>query len=155
MPEQDFDPVAILATLNRHGVRYVVVGGFAVAAHGVVRATEDLDLVVERAWENAARLADALKELEARAEGGKGALRREALVRPADRELETRHGRLHLLHEVRGVPSYPDLLPAKELRIDDQVIPVCSIEKLREMKRAGDRPKDRIDLAELEALEDA
>lgn len=42
-----FEPEAILAALNARGVRYVVVGGFAVAAHGVVRATADLDLVVE------------------------------------------------------------------------------------------------------------
>lgn len=51
-----FDPEAILRGLNRHAVRYVVVGGFAVAAHGVVRATADLDLAVERSWENAGRL---------------------------------------------------------------------------------------------------
>ena len=34
---------ALLATLNEHGVRYVVIGGVAVGAHGYVRATEDLD----------------------------------------------------------------------------------------------------------------
>jgi hypothetical protein len=53
--ERAFDPEAILRALNAHGVRYVVIEGFAVAAHGVVRATADLDVVVERSWENAAR----------------------------------------------------------------------------------------------------
>ena len=63
--EAAFDPEPILRALNGHAVEYVVVGGFAVAAHGVVRATADLDLVVERSWQNAGRLADALQELEA------------------------------------------------------------------------------------------
>ncbi len=30
----DFDPMALLALLNDHGVRYVVIGGFAAVAHG-------------------------------------------------------------------------------------------------------------------------
>ena len=46
--ETPFEPDGILRCLNAHGVRYVVVGGLAVAAYGVVRATADLDLVVER-----------------------------------------------------------------------------------------------------------
>jgi hypothetical protein len=50
--EGGFDAVAIFRALNRHSVEYVVVGGFAVAAWGVIRATEDLDLVVEPSWDN-------------------------------------------------------------------------------------------------------
>ncbi len=47
--DQAFDPEAILAAFNGHGVEYVVVGGLAVAAHGVVRATADLDVVGDHA----------------------------------------------------------------------------------------------------------
>jgi hypothetical protein len=61
--ERDFDPEPILRALAEHEVSYLVVGGFAAAAHGVVRATADLDLVVERSWENARRLAAALAQL--------------------------------------------------------------------------------------------
>ena len=43
--------------LNASGVAYVIVGGLAVAAHGVVRATRDLDLVPEPSAENLDRLA--------------------------------------------------------------------------------------------------
>jgi hypothetical protein len=67
--EQEFDPEPILRALNDQGVEYVVVGGLAAAAHGVVRATAALDLVVERSWDNAGRLAAALVEL---AGGGRG-----------------------------------------------------------------------------------
>ncbi len=64
--DERFEPEQILAALNEHDVRYVVVGGFAVAAHGVVRATADLDLVVQLDWKNAAALAAALTTIEAR-----------------------------------------------------------------------------------------
>ena len=46
----------LLGDLNRAGVRYVVVGGIAVIRHGVVRATRDLDVVIETDEETAVRL---------------------------------------------------------------------------------------------------
>jgi predicted nucleotidyltransferase len=53
----------VLAKLNAHQVRYLVVGGVAVVLHGHLRTTADLDLVVELAPENAARAIVALREL--------------------------------------------------------------------------------------------
>lgn len=50
----------VLGLLEAHGVRYLVVGGFAVAAHGLPRYTKDLDLWVECSADNAARLVRAL-----------------------------------------------------------------------------------------------
>ena len=49
MNETRFAPERIVAALNATDVAYVIVGGLAVAAHGVVRATRDLDLVPEPA----------------------------------------------------------------------------------------------------------
>jgi hypothetical protein len=56
---------ALLAALNDHSVRYVVIGGVAVGAHGYVRATADLDIVPQPTPENATRLAIALHALDA------------------------------------------------------------------------------------------
>lgn len=152
--ETFFEPEQILRVLNARGVRYVVVGGLAVAAHGVVRATADLDLVVDRSWENAAALEQALRELGARdLDGGEAAIGQEALVRRADRRLLTRNGEVHLLHEVGGVPDYEGLQPAAEFEIDGVKFAVASLAALRRMKQAADRAKDRIDLAELDALD--
>jgi hypothetical protein len=58
-----FAPERIVAALNDAGVAYVIVGGIAVAAHGVVRATRDLDLVPAPDAANLERLANALTEL--------------------------------------------------------------------------------------------
>lgn len=149
-----FEPERILRCLNDHGVRYIVVGGLAVAAHGVVRATADLDLVVERSWENAGALEEGLHELRAEdLDGRTESVTREALVRRADRRFRTTYGEVHLLHEVGGVPEYGELQPPVVFEVAGVRFPVASLEALRAMKRAADRDKDRVDLAELDALE--
>jgi hypothetical protein len=151
--EGSFDPERILRVLNARGVGYVVVGGFAVAAHGVVRATADLDLVVERSWANAARFAAALEELGATdATGAETPLTPEVLVRRTDRKVLTHHGAVHVLSEVEGVPAYRDLVPATGIRLGGETVAVSTLADLRAMKRTADRPKDRFDLLELDAL---
>ena len=151
--ERAFDPEPILRALTEHGVHYIVVGGFAAAAHGVVRATADLDLVVERSWDNAEKLAAALAELDATSATEAGTpLSREVLVRRADRKLMTPHGELHLLHEVPGVADFRDFGAPEVVRLGELEVPVANLADLRQMKRAGGRDKDRLDLAELDAL---
>lgn len=49
--------------LNAEHAQYVVVGGFALALHGVVRATKDIDLLVEPSIENVRRTLAALAHL--------------------------------------------------------------------------------------------
>ena len=49
--------------LNDAGVQYVVVGGFAVALHGVVRATKDVDILVEPSVKNVEKALKALEGL--------------------------------------------------------------------------------------------
>ena len=52
----------LLSVFNANGVEYLVVGAYALAAHGRVRATGDLDVWVRAAPENAARVINALTE---------------------------------------------------------------------------------------------
>lgn len=55
---------AVFRALNDEGVRYVVVGGLAVLAYGVLRATNDIDIVVDLEEDNVARATEALSALE-------------------------------------------------------------------------------------------
>ena len=64
MPE--FRPQRIMEVLDRHGVRYVLVGGLAAVLHGAAHLTTDVDVVPEDGRENLARLSRALHELNAR-----------------------------------------------------------------------------------------
>jgi predicted nucleotidyltransferase len=51
-----------LKLLNDNGVRYLLVGGYAVAYHGYPRSTADMDIWIEVDPSNASKLVDALKE---------------------------------------------------------------------------------------------
>jgi hypothetical protein len=148
--EPDFDAVAIFRVLNCHNVDYVVVGGFAVAAYGVIRATEDLDIVVDQDWENAERLAAALSELEAEhATDPTTPLTQEVLVRREDRLFNTRHGQVHILNNVGTIPAYRDLMPAQLVEVDEERVRVATRDQLRSMKTGTGRAKDAVDLDEL------
>lgn len=57
------DLVALCRELNARGARYVVIGGLAMAHQGLLRATEDVDLLIERSRENQRRVRDALDYL--------------------------------------------------------------------------------------------
>jgi predicted nucleotidyltransferase len=54
------DVGTILRALNDANVRYLIVGGLAVVAHGYVRFTQDIDLVVQLERENVLRAMNAL-----------------------------------------------------------------------------------------------
>ena len=65
--EPELNAAAIVAALNRHRVRYVIIGAFAaIAQQAPIPATRDIDLTPETSQENLARLSSALKELDAR-----------------------------------------------------------------------------------------
>lgn len=154
VPEADLDAVGIFRTLNRQGVDFVVVGGYAVAAHGVIRATDDLDLVVDRGWENARRLGRALKDLDAQdATGAHTPLTAEVLARREDRLLKTSLGRIHLLNRVGTVPRYAELAPATTVEIEGERIRVATVDQIRAMKTGTGRLKDVVDLEELDELQ--
>ena len=57
------DLVALCRALNDQGARYLVVGGFAINHHGFIRATEDIDILVDVDLENQRRVKKALEIL--------------------------------------------------------------------------------------------
>ncbi len=57
------DLLTLCQALNAEGVRYVLIGGFAVILHGFVRATKDIDLLIDASVENVQRLKRAMAVL--------------------------------------------------------------------------------------------
>lgn len=53
----------LLESLHRHKVEYILVGGLALGSHGLVRATEDIDLFLETSADNVDRLKAALRQV--------------------------------------------------------------------------------------------
>lgn len=85
IPKED-DLVALCRALNERGARYLIVGGFAVIHHGYLRATEDIDLLVDGDLDNQARVKKALETLPDKAilELGDDDLRDYTVVRVSD-----------------------------------------------------------------------
>jgi predicted nucleotidyltransferase len=52
----------VFASLQKHQVKYLIIGGIAAVLYGVPRATFDLDILIEATPGNARRLLDALVE---------------------------------------------------------------------------------------------
>ena len=54
------DFVEFIASLNAHRVRYLIIGGYAVAFHARPRATKDVDVLIDRSRANASRALKAI-----------------------------------------------------------------------------------------------
>lgn len=151
----EFDLRALLEALHDHGVRFVVIGGVAVGAHGFIRGTEDLDLVPDPDPENLKRLTVALGDLDSTLPtvGGRqfdpasdgGVIRRGGNVTAT-----TKFGALDVVQRAQGVPSYSQLVDdAVESTLLGIPVHVCSLARLREMKQAQSRTQDLLDLENL------
>lgn len=161
---QSLQPEPLLQALVDHAVAFIVVGGYAVAAHGFVRATKDIDICPDPDPENLQRLADALEELDAEPIGlddfeeGEFDLQPdlEGLQYSGNWTLHTKHGRLDVLQHIQGLGSdgggWHELGPRAVTRefLGHQCL-FCSYEDLLKMKRAAGRPQDEIDITSLMA----
>jgi len=151
----EFDLRALLAALHEREVRFIVIGGVAVGAHGYVRATEDLDLVPDPDPANLKLLTAALEELDSTlptVEGRPfdpdqdGAV----ILRGGNVTADTRFGGLDVVQRLRGVPAYSELAEdAVESDLLGIPVRVCSLGRLREMKQVLSRAQDRADLENL------
>lgn len=125
-------------------------------AWGHVRGTRDVDIVPDPDPKNLERLAELLAGLDGRVETGEGRLGADAIstfLRAGDRTLvATSLGDVDVLQGLPQVPSFSALAAdAQEADLDGLRVDVCSLEALRAMKAASDRPRDRDDLDALEA----
>ena len=156
----NFDAVAALRVLLRHDVRLVVVGGFAAGLLGSPSITMDLDICYERSRANFEALARALRELQATLRGAPAGLPFQLDARTFEMgdsfTFDTTAGALDCLGTPSGTRGYPDLVErAHEVEIAADVrVHVCSLDDLLRMKRAANRPKDRIEVEILSALKE-
>ncbi len=151
---------SLLELLHTREVRFVVIGGVAVAAHGYIRGTADLDLVPDPDPENLKRVVEVLEELEAtlptagsrrfNRTSDAGVVRRGGNV-----TADTNFGGLDLVQRAKGVPSYSQLdADAVDTELLGIPVRVCSLARLRAMKEAQGRPEDEADLANLPESEE-
>lgn len=134
-------------SLNETRVRYLVVGGYAVALHGHPRYTKDIDIWVGSDEENARRLVQAIENI------GFGSLGLEAedfLVPDRIVQLGYPPSRIDLITTLPGV-AFEECYPSGvEVSIDEVIITFIDLENLRANKRASGRYQDLADLEKLQ-----
>jgi hypothetical protein len=147
-------PLELLRVLVEHDVDFLVIGGIAVAAHGYVRGTKDVDVIPQPSRENLGRLVNALVALGARPELGDFRpdempleLDLEGLEQGGNWFLSTRYGRLDLMQSVEGARSYEQLRAAAIVKGG---VAYVGLDDLIAMKNAAGRDLDRIDIRALE-----
>jgi hypothetical protein len=141
------DLVSLARELNRLRVAYIVIGGFAINRLGLVRATEDIDLLIARNRGNQVLIKQALEILPDRAikELGEEDIAAWVVVRVNDDIT------VDLMTEACGI-SYEDANGGIETEIVDGVpIPFAGAELMLKMKQSP-REKDSNDRKFLEEL---
>lgn len=136
----------LLSLLEKHKVRYLVVGGYAVMKYTEPRFTKDLDLWISTDEENSKAVYAALKEFGAPLKG----------LAPTD---FTQEGyfyqmgnppfRLDVMMSIPGVTFENAWANREKVQLEGLVIPFISKADLIKAKEAGGRPQDLIDAKEL------
>jgi len=138
---QDF-----LRLLNANAIRYLVIGGYAVAYHGHVRYTGDLDIFVELSTDNAERIVRALREFGFDLPKLKPGLflQKGKIVRMGHEPM-----RLEILNEIDGVSFGECYRRRRTATLNDLKINFIDLPQLLKNKRTSRRPQDLADIAAL------
>ncbi len=140
----------LLADLSQHGVKYLLVGGLAVALCGFVRTTLDVDILVQADEENILRLLERLEHF------GEGSAR---ALTPTDFTLE--EGSIRIVEDfpldvftIMSGHTYENLLPLSAIHpIDDVEIVYLNAEGLIKLKSGSLRPQDQLDVQTLREIQ--
>ena len=146
----DEDLIQFWTILNKYSVQYIMVGGFAVNLYGYTRATNDIDLLLKDDIVNRQKLAGAFSEL------GYGNISFETLqFVPGWTNFYIGTGiQLDIMTSLKGVDlSFDECLQmAPVAEIEGVMVPFLHINRLIQNKKVVNRPKDQIDVMELEKI---
>jgi hypothetical protein len=144
------DVKTVASYLEREGVEYVLAGGYAIAAHGFNRFSEDIDIVVNPSAENSRKWIAALSKLP---DGAAAELNTQADVFANDTRYAIRINdefTVDVMPSIAGL-SWASLQPhVMTIQVDEVPIRILDLAGLLKTKQ-GLRPKDQMDAAVLSA----
>jgi len=140
-----------IGLLEKHGVEYLMVGGYAVAAHGFPRYTGDIDFFIATTPPNAASLIRVFREF---GFGDLGLAENDFLEPDFVVEIGREPRKIQVLTGIDGVDFNECHASRIVIELDGLQIPCISKDLLIRNKLASGRAKDLIDCAELRTLGD-
>ncbi|HEY1451425.1 MAG TPA: hypothetical protein VGF47_10785 [Solirubrobacteraceae bacterium] len=145
------DLVGVITAANEVGLPYVIIGGFAVIANQYVRGTEDVDLLISGDHALDDTLSRFLERIVARRDGAPvppGAIATAETMR-----VNSKFGQVDLLREGDPPVDFASVAEAAiELTFHGEPARVASLPSLVALKRIAGRPRDQLDLTELERI---
>lgn len=154
-----FDPGCIFATCARHDVDYVLIGGLAAVIRGSTAMTNDADLVPRSTPENLGRVAEVLRDLDARLrvpdtpDGVMFDPHPALLASMTTLNTTTRCGDVDFAFAPAGLDDYDALVAASDVYdLDGVHVQVAALDDIIRSKEAAGRAKDHATLPILRAL---
>lgn len=146
MLNQDFRE--FVQSLNANQVRYLIVGGYAVALHGHPRYTKDIDIWIEASPDNAAKVVRALEQF---GFGSLGLQEFDFLMPDQIVQFGNPPSRIEIFNSLPGV-DFATCYPARvQVEVDGVLVDFIDLDNLKKNKRAVGRLQD---LADLESLDE-
>ena len=137
--------------LQREGVEFMLVGGYAVALHGWPRMTFDIDVWIMANPQNAAAVMLELKAFGAPLMD----LKEEDFHKPGMVfQIGTEPQRIDILSAISGVTYEDAVSRAERMEVDGLSLKVIALDDLIANKRASGRPKDIVDAMTLEKMKE-
>lgn len=141
MSYQDF--AEFIRILNRHRVRFIIIGGYAIAFHGLPRATDDVDVLIEQTESNIRRVENALQEFAGAPPAPEALRRHRGVIRIGGPLIH-----IDVTTKIDGIADFGAVYE-RRVRGDFLGVPACfmAAKDLLRTKRAANRPKDQGDIA--------
>jgi hypothetical protein len=143
----------VVADASAVGLQCVVIGGFSVIYHGYVRATKDSDILVPNGPDADAALMRFFERIDAKRLRDDKILTLQDVSHAQHLRIHSRHGIVDVLRG--GAPPLDfDTVAARAVHadIEGRSAHIADLRSLVAFKRLANRPQDRLDLSELEAL---
>jgi predicted nucleotidyltransferase len=142
---QDFKE--FIQSLNDNGVRYLVIGGYAVAFHGHPRYTKDIDIWIEMGAANAANIVEALEQFGFASLGLQAS---DFLMPDQIIQLGYPPNRIDIFTTIAGVDFETCYAARVQAEIDGTQVNFIDLENLKRNKKAVGRHQDLADIENLE-----
>lgn len=143
------DFIDLVDLLNAEHVEYVIVGAFALAAHGFPRATGDIDFFVRPSAQNATRVVRALQRFGAPLSSA-GVTEGDFAIAGSVYQIGVVPRRIDVITEISGVTFDEATASCLVREVDGRQVPFLGRDMLIRNKRATGRSKDLVDAEVLE-----